>query len=279
MSTGGPVVQVQNWGDAIFASISNTIYILLAAIPLIIGAIVILAIGWILSNIAARLTKAVFERAGADRIFGVHGRDIYGDLTRQWPPSRMAAEIVRWLIRLVFLNAAANVLGLTQISVLLNAIVLWIPNLVVAAVILLVTPLIARFVRGTIEVGAGEMGFTNGRTLGQLAYAAIVALDVIVAVNQIGIAANLVDIVFIGFVAALAIGFGLAFGLGGRDVAAQITQQWYASSQEAARRIAERANAPQPTRGPSRRPAGGREWAPSSRPSYAAVERTDTEMG
>lgn len=277
MANGGPVVQVQTWGDAIFASISNSIYILLGAIPLIIGALVILAIGWILSNVAARLTKTVLERAGADRIFGVHGLEFYGDFTRDWPPSRMAAEIVRWVIRLVFLNAAANVLGLTQISLLLNAVVLWLPNLIVAAIVLLVAPLVARFVRGVIEVGAGEMGFTNARLLGRLAYAAIMVMAVIVAVNQIGIAANLVDTLFVGFVAAIAIAFGLAFGLGGRDVAAQITQQWYTASQETAQRIAQRANeapAAAAPRGP--RP---REWAPSSRPSYAAVERTNPDAG
>ncbi len=277
MSTGGPVVQVQNWGDAIFASITNTLYVLLGAIPLIIGALVILAIGWLLSNVAARLTQAVVARAGADRVFGVHGRDVYGDFTRDWPPSRMAAEIVRWLIRLIFLNAAANVLGLTQISVLLNSIVLWIPNLVVAAVVLLVAPLIARFVRGVIEVGAGDFGFTNARLLGRLAYAAIIVMAVIVAVNQIGIAANLVDTLFIGFVAALAIAFGLAFGLGGRDVAAQITQQWYTASQQTAQRIADKANEQPARQAPSAGPR--REWAPSSQPSYAAVERTNPDAG
>jgi hypothetical protein len=81
------------------------------------------------------------------------------------------------------------------------------------------------------------MGFTNARLLGRIAEIAIVAFAVIIAVNQIGIAANLVDTLFIGIVAALALAFGLAFGLGGREVAAQLTQDWYAQMQSTAARV------------------------------------------
>ena len=256
--TTGPIVQISSWGDAVFASLTNTLYTLLGAIPQIIGAILIVIIGWIISNVLAGLTRQVLIRAGADRLFATHGAATYGNVTRDWPPSRMCAEVVRWLIRFIFLNAAANVLGLTQISALLNQIVLWLPNLIVAAVILLVAPLIGRFVRGGIEVAAGEMGFTNGRVLGQIAYVAIVAMAVIVAINQIGIAANLVDTLFIGLVAALALAFGLAFGLGGRDVAAQITQQWYTASQKTAGRImdaASQSSTDRPTGDSNRAPA------------------------
>lgn len=137
----------------------------------------------------------------------------------------------------MFLVAAANVLGLTQVSELLNDVLLWIPNLIVAAIILLVAPLLARFVRGAIEVGAGEMGFSNAPLLGRIAEIAIIAFAVIIAINQIGIAANLVNILFIGVVAALALAFGLAFGLGGRDVAGQLTQNWYEQSQATAARV------------------------------------------
>jgi hypothetical protein len=124
-----------------------------------------------------------------------------------------------------------------QVSVLLNQILLWIPNLIVASIILLVAPLLARFVRGAIEVGAGEMGFSNGRLLGRIAEVAIIAFAVVIALYQLGIAADLINILFIGIVAALAIAFGLAFGLGGRDVAARLTEQWYAGASTAASKV------------------------------------------
>jgi hypothetical protein len=236
-----PTIEVSNWGDAIFLALTNALNSFLAAIPLIIGALVIIVIGWIIAGVLARIVTGLLRRAGADRLFAEHGGDVYGEQSRKIQPSVVGGELVKWLVRIIFLVAAANVLGLTQVSLLLNEVLLWIPNLIVAAIILLVAPILARFVRGAIEVGAGQMGFTNARLLGRIAEVAIVAFAVIIAINQIGIAANLVDILFIGVVAALALAFGLAFGLGGREVAGQLTQDWYGQMQSTAARVQARA--------------------------------------
>lgn len=232
-----PTTEISNWGDAIFLSVSNALNSLLAAIPQIIGALLLLLVGWILAGGAARLVSGLLQRAGADRVFAERGGEVYGSQASRIKPSVVAGEIVKWLIRIVFLVAAANTLGMTQVSELLNQVLLWIPNLLVAAVILLLAPLLARFVRGAIEVGAGQMGFTNASLLGRIAEVAIVAFAVVIAVNQIGIAADLVNILFVGIVGALALAFGLAFGLGGRDVAAELTRSWYESSKATAARV------------------------------------------
>jgi mechanosensitive ion channel-like protein len=240
-----PTVQISTWGDAVFLALSNALNTFLAAIPQVIGALLIILIGWIVAGALARITTEVLKRAGADRLFAEHGGEVYGSQSQRVKPSIVAGELVKWLIRIIFLVAAANVLGMTQVSQLLNEILLWIPNLIVAAVILLLAPLLARFVRRAIEVGAGEMGFTNAPLLGRIAEIAIIAFAVVIAIDQIGIAATLVNTLFIGLVGALALAFGLAFGLGGRDVAAQITQGWYESSQATAARV--RAKADQAT--------------------------------
>jgi hypothetical protein len=259
-----PTVPIQDWGDSVFLAVSTALNNFIAAIPAIVGALLILLIGWILSNILATITDRVLERLGADRLYAEHGgQQVYGEAGARVVPSDIGAELVRWVVRLVFLVAAANVLGLTQISLLLNQVILWIPNLIVAAVILLVAPLIGRFLRGVIEVGAGQMGFSNASLLGRIAEAAIIAFAVIIAINQIGIAADLVNILFIGVVGALALAFGLAFGLGGRDVAAELTRAWYDSSQQAAGRV--RAATGQ-TSG-TRRPAPSRAAATSPSPT------------
>jgi hypothetical protein len=218
----------------------------------VIGALLIILIGWIVAGALARITTEVLKRAGADRLFAEHGGEVYGSQSQRVKPSIVAGELVKWLIRIIFLVAAANVLGMTQVSQLLNQILLWIPNLIVAAVILLLAPLLARFVRRAIDVGAGEMGFTNAPLLGRIAEIAIIAFAVVIAIDQLGIAATLVNTLFIGLVGALALAFGLAFGLGGREVAAEITQSWYESSQATAARV--RAKADQATARPAPRP-------------------------
>jgi hypothetical protein len=250
---------IQNWGDAIFLALSNALNTFLTAIPLVIGALVILIIGWIISNVVARVVRELLARAGADRLFAEHGGEVYGKASKQIKPSVVTSEIVKWIIRFVFLVAAANALGMPQVSALLNQVLLWIPNLLVAAVILLVAPLIGRFLRGVIEVGAGRMGFTNAPLLGRVAEIAVIAFAVLIAIDQIGIAADLLNILFTGLVAALALAFGLAFGLGGRDVAAQVTQRWYASTQAAAEkvRVAAEPEAAPPAKDKSARASAG----------------------
>ena len=255
-----PTTTITSWGDAVFLSLSNALNSFLAAIPLVIGALIIIIIGWIIAGILARVVQEVLRRAGADRLFAEHGGQVYGNRSQSFKPSIVASEMVKWLVRLVFLVAAANVLGMPQVSQLLNNVLLWIPNLIVAAIILLIAPLLGRFVRGAIEVGAGQMGFTNAPLLGRIAEIAIVAFAVIIAINQIGIAANLVNTLFVGLVAALALAFGLAFGLGGREVAAQLTQKWYEQSQSAADRV--RAHQSGESAGSQRRPATSTASAP-----------------
>lgn len=239
---------VQNWGDAIFVSLSNALNGFLSAIPLIVGALVILIIGWVISSLVARLVREVLARAGADRLFAEHGGEVYGSQSRKIKPSVVASEIVKWIIRFVFLVAAANVLGMPQVSTLLNQVLLWIPNLLVAAVILLVAPLIGRFLRGLIEVGAGNMGFSNAPLLGRIAEMAVIAFAVLIAIDQLGIAADLLNILFMGVVGAVSLAFGLAFGLGGRDVAGRITEGWYAGTQAAAEKVRQAAEEETPRR-------------------------------
>jgi len=265
---------VTDWGDAIFLSITNALNTFLAAIPQIIGALLILLIGWIIAGVAARLLREVLERAGVDRMFAKHGGEVYGARSADFLPSVVASEIVKWIVRFVFLVAAANVLGMTQVSVLLNQILLWLPNLLIAVVILLVAPLLGRFVRGVIEVGAGQMGFGNARILGRIAEIAIVAFAVVIALYQIGIANDLISILFIGVVGAVAIAFGLAFGLGGREVAAEITRSWYTEMSAATAKVMEAAASADAETGTSSTSASA---LASSRPSDPEPDRPRTD--
>ncbi len=202
-----------------------------AALPGLIGAIIVLIIGWIVAGIAARVVTAGMRKAGADRLFSEAGG---GD---QLIPSQATGEIVKWLVRLIAVLIAASLVGLAQVGGLFNAIVLWLPNLIVAAIILLVAPVLGKFMRSLIEVGAGRAGFSNARILGRVVEIAIIVFAVLIAVNQVGIAADLIQTLFTGIVAAFAIAFGLAFGMGGRGVAEKMTEGWYSASKETARKI------------------------------------------
>lgn len=228
-----------NLGDTLSASFNQVVNDLVRALPAIIGALLILLIGYVLARVASGLVHTLLQRAGADRMFAQHGASVYGEAGGALLPSKLGSLIVFWVIMLIFLIAAANFLGWPQVSALMNGFVGWLPNLIVAVIIVVAAPIIGRILRRTIETGASQTGVGNGRLLGRIAEFAVIAFAIVVALNQVGIASDLVNILFIGVVAALALGFGLAFGLGGRQVAEQLTQDWYERSREAAARVQE----------------------------------------
>ena len=251
-------------GQTLVDSFADVISDLINALPAIIGAILILLVGWIVALIVGRIVRTVLDRAGADRAFEAHGREVYGDATRRMQPSALGGTIVKWLVFLVFVIAAANFLGWPQVSGLLNSFIAWLPNLIVAIIILIAAPIVGRLVRGAVESGSAQAGLTSGRMLGRVAEIAVIAFGVVVAINQVGIASDLVNILFIGVVVALALAFGLAFGLGGREVAAQVTQGWYERSQAAAARV---------------QAASGQPSAPVRPPADAAASRETPPTG
>ncbi len=231
---------VETWGEAVMLSVTEALQNFLGFLPALVGALLILIIGWIISGLLAGLVERGLKAIGFER--AAQSTGISGFIQRSgssWTASAIVAEIVKWFIRLLAIQAAASVLGLTQISQIVNAIMLWLPNLVVAIVIVVIGTLIAKFVSGLVRGSTSQMGFTNPELLASVAYYAIVVFAVMAAIDQLGIAETVVDTLFIGLVAMVVLAAGLAFGLGGQQTAAQITAGWYASGREAGAKIAE----------------------------------------
>jgi hypothetical protein len=119
----------------------------------------------------------------------------------------------------------------------LQQILLWLPNLVVALVVLVIAGLAANALAGLVRGATAESGLGNPDLLATIAKVAVWAFAIVIAVNQIGIATTIVNTLFMATVGAVAVAFALAFGLGGRETAAQIVQGWYQSGQQAAPKL------------------------------------------
>lgn len=212
----------------LFAPLAALLLGLFTFIPKLIGALILLAIGWWLAKLAARLVVGLLDRLGfgaaAERtgMFGFMGHPSAGGRTGT-RPSWLIGEIVKWFVFLIFVELAAEALGLPQLSELLHRVILWIPNLVVALLILFIAVLGAQFVGRLVRGRASS----NAGFLGSLVEYGIIALAAVVALNQLGIGAVFVDILFAAVIAALALAAGLAFGLGGRNVASRIWRDSY----------------------------------------------------
>jgi hypothetical protein len=209
-------------------SLTAALSLFLAAIPRIIGFLVIIIIGWIISGLLASAVAALLRAvrfnvlAQNSGIQGfVHNMGVKKD------PSGFLADIVKWFVRLIVLVVAFDALGLPAVSEVLQQFLLWIPNLVVAVVILVLTGLAANALGDLVRGATAQAGFDNPDLLETITRVAVWSFGIVIAVNQIGIAQTLVNTLFMGFIGALALAAGLAFGLGGRETAGRIVDNWY----------------------------------------------------
>src|SRR5687768_14832511 len=227
-------MDINAWGAALTTSLAAALSLFLGAIPRIIGFLVIIIIGWLISGalaagVAALLRAVRFNELAQNSGFSGFVRN----MGVRKDPAGLLADIAKWFVRLIVLVVAFDALGLPAVSAVLQQFLLWIPNLVVAVVVLVIAGLAANALGNLIRGATAQAGFDNPDLLATIARVAVWAFGIVVAVNQIGIAQELVNTLFMGFVFALALAAALAFGLGGRDTAGQIVQNWYRQAQEA----------------------------------------------
>src|SRR4051812_11708851 len=221
-------VPVRDTGDAFKASLAGALNTFLSAIPRIIGFAVVLIVGWIVSSLLAKGVKALLH---AVRFNDLAQRSGFASFVQtsgvRTDSSGVTADIVKWFVRLITLVVAFDTLGLPAVSGVLQQLLLWLPNLVVALVVLVIGGLAANALSQLVRGASAEGGFSNPETLASVTRGAVWGFSILVAINQLGIARELVNTLFMGFIAALAWALGLAFGLGGRDTAGEIVQTWY----------------------------------------------------
>jgi hypothetical protein len=233
-----PITPFTDWGDAIRTSLAGALALLLGGIPRIIGFLLILLIGWFISGLLARAVAGLLRMIRFNDLAqraGIAG--FVQQMGIQRDSSGVLADIVMWFVRVITLIVAFDALGLPAVSQVLQQFLLWIPNLVVAMVILVITGLAATAGARLVRGATAEAGFTNPDLLSSVVRIAVWSFGIIIAVNQIGIAQTLVNTLFFGLVGALALALGLAFGLGGRETAAKIVHTWYQQSQQAAPKL------------------------------------------
>jgi hypothetical protein len=258
---------VRDFGEATWTSLVAAMALFFAAIPKVLGFLVILIVGWIVAAILARAIAAVLRRIQFDRLAAQSGfSGFVRNAGMDTDASGAIAFTVKWFVRLIALVVAFDALGLPAVSDVLRQLLLWIPNLIVGIVVLVIGGLAANALANVIRGAATQGGLGNPDLLASIAKVMVWAFAIVVAVNQIGVAETLVNTLFMAVVGAAALALGLAFGLGGRDTAAEIVRRWYEQSGDAARRIERTSEAAQrglqqaagtPSPGPGRTPQQG----------------------
>ena len=225
---------VQDWGQVIMSSITTALALLVGAIPKLFAFVVILIVGWLVAAAVAGLVAGLLR---ALRFNDLSQRSGFSQLVRNMGVRTDApgfiALIARWFVRLITLVVAFDALGLPAVSQILQQVLLWLPNVAVALLALVIGGLAANGLAGLVRGATASAELGNPEWLAGLARLAVWTFALLVAINQLGIAEALINTLFMGVVGALALGLGLAFGLGGRETASEIVRGWYAQRQQA----------------------------------------------
>ena len=207
------------------------LYQIASFLPQLLAAAGILLVGYAFAKMIERGTGLFLGRIGFDRWMQDGG--VTEALERTGTglaASRVLAKLVFWAVMLLVILLVANALGLAVVSELFAELLGYIPSVIAAVIILLLGMVLGEFVKDLVLASAGAMH--GGRTLARVAKGAVIVLAVFMALEQLNIAEDIVLVAFMAVVGAAALAAGIAFGLGGRDVAAEITREWYQRNRE-----------------------------------------------
>ncbi len=230
--------RVANWSDAFFASTLAALQTAFNVIPQVLGFIIILVLGWIVSSLIARATASVLRTVKFNELSTRSGfTGFVNNMGVETDAAGFIALVVKWFVRLIALVVAFDALGLPAVSDVLRQLLLFLPNLVVGIVVLVVGGLGANALAGLVRGAATQAEFGNPEVMATVARFAVWSFAIVIAVNQIGIAETLVNTLFMAIVGAIALALGLSFGLGGRDTAGAIVRDWYQRNKDTATKV------------------------------------------
>ena len=214
---------------SIRGSIDRGFDVFFAWLPHVLGFMAVLLIGYLIAKVLAKLVWRATHRAGLDRTLHGGPGGLYIQRVIQ-SPSRLLGRITFWAVLLGALSLAASVLGVAALTSFVGAIWAYLPNVLAALLIFLVAGAIAGAVAALVNRTMGDT------PLGKIVQAAVPVLVMTIAtfmiLNQLKIAEDIVNITYTALIGAIALGSALAFGLGGRNVAAQMLEGAYERGQQ-----------------------------------------------
>lgn len=214
-----------SWSNTVLAALAGSLSQFLEFLPKLVGAILIFVLGLLVASLIKTAVMRLLgmaqiepfaERMGLSRVL----RGLNTEISTQ----EVLGEIIRWAIILVFLVPASEVLGLPQLSRLINGLVDYIPNVVVAMIILMIGAVLADIVGEIVGGTSHALGTSTANVLAVTSKYAIIVFAVMIALSELGIAKDIINTLVMGLVGMIALAGGLAFGLGGKDTAAEILE-------------------------------------------------------
>lgn len=220
--------EAYNIQQALILATSNVMTTIITFIPTLVAALLVIVIGIVVARWAKWLVVKLLKVVKLSSVLKDSPIDKFlhkAEVTQKIED--LLGNLIRWIVLLVFFIAAINLLGLTTVSNFLSNILGYIPKVISAALILTVGTIVAGLVESLIKGSLSQISRPTGRLIGKIASYIVMVFTLMAAIAELGIASNLINTLFIGFVAMLALGFGLAFGLGAKDLVSRMLDDWY----------------------------------------------------
>lgn len=216
---------MQDIRQLIISSMQGFFDRIVAALPSILAAALIFVLGWLVAKLVRVVVVKFLTLIRFNIVAWKSGIDAFlekGGIKRN--TVELIGQMFYWLIMLIVLVAAVDALGLQVASELLNRILLYVPNIIAAVVVLVLGLFFANFIGGVIRTSASNANFSHPEFLGEVSRYAMMIFVTAIALEQLGVGKQIVVQGFTILFGAVCLAGALAFGLGGRDVAARFLE-------------------------------------------------------
>ena len=211
---------IQDWSTITVQEFQNLWQGFLGFIPNLLAAIIIFVIGWFIACGIGRLIAEILIRLKFNHLFKSTGwKESLEKAEFKVDPAGFIGAICKWVLAIVFLLASVEILGLSQFAEFLGNIVTWLPNLIVAAVIFIVSVIIADFLEKIVKAWVKKMGIEQVKLIGAIVRWAVYVFAALAILLQLGITSTIITSIVYGIIGTLTLALGLSFGLGGREAA------------------------------------------------------------
>jgi hypothetical protein len=217
----------QNWTEVTVNSLQGLWMSVINFLPSLIGALVVLIVGLVVAAVIKAIVQKVIDSIKVDALLKKVGLGPHferGGL--QINSGKFVGLLVYWFLIIVFVLAATDILQLWGLSAFLQSVVAYLPNIIVAVLIMLAAVVLANFLRSVVRASIASARLHGSKFLGSLTWWVVIVFGFLAALIQLGIATVIINTLVTGLIAMLALAGGIAFGLGGKDYASHLLNKF-----------------------------------------------------
>lgn len=218
---------IQTWADLLVASFQQVWTQFIGFVPQLLGALIVFIIGLIVAAGLGALVERLIGMLKLDKALARVGVEQYVERAGlRLNSGRFLGQIVYWFVVITFLLASSDLLGFFALSSFLEQVLLYIPQVVVGVLIMLVTVIVANFLRKVVKASVMSARLHAANFLGAITWYAVIIFGLATALAQLGLDVTILNTVITGVIAMFALAGGIAFGLGGKEYAAHLLERF-----------------------------------------------------